>query len=158
MPHCADPRRPSSLIGTLGGLAQHNGDVGYDVHVVRGAEWSGGLEPIESDEWRRLIEVSADLVLVSSVEATTPAGETLRYMNPDLAAWTGHPSGIEVPFDFRAGRVVVKNPDEATIDRLRGVARSLGARVQGDDGEFYDEPPPQRPEVRPPTRRRFWRR
>lgn len=132
--------------------------MGYDVHVVRGTEWSDPLEPIHSHEWRRLVEVSADLMWVGAVEATTPGGETLRYTNPDLAAWTAHPSGIEVPFDYRAGRVVVKNPDEATIERLRGLARSLGARVQGDDGEFYDDSPAPEPEPRPPTRRRFWRR
>ncbi|WP_328943212.1 hypothetical protein OG259_18160 [Streptomyces sp. NBC_00250] len=37
-------------------------------------------------------------------------------------------------------RVVVKNPDPATLAVLRTVARALGggARVQGDDGEAYD--------------------
>ncbi|MFG2757863.1 hypothetical protein [Streptomyces wuyuanensis] len=37
------------------------------------------------------------------------------------------------------GRIVVKNPDETLLEKMRGLARVLGARVQGDDCEYYDE-------------------
>ena len=35
-----------------------------------------------------------------------------------------------VPFDFRAGMIAVKNPDEEFLDRMRAIAR-----VVGDGGE-----------------------
>jgi hypothetical protein len=41
-------------------------------------------------------------------------------------------------FDFRNGRVVAKNPDERALAKMITIARHLGARVRGDDGEFYD--------------------
>jgi hypothetical protein len=41
--------------------------------------------------------------------------------------------------DWREGRIVVKNPDGAILARMREVASALNARVQGDDGEAYDE-------------------
>ena len=51
----------------------------------------------------------------------------------------GAPDGGPVLFDFRGGRVVVANPDDATITRMVETARALSARVQGDEGEFYGE-------------------
>ena len=67
-----------------------------------------------------------------------PDGAVVRYENPSLATWLGHPSGVPVPLDFREGAVVVKNPDEHTIGRLKVLATRLGARVQGDEGDFYE--------------------
>ena len=40
--------------------------------------------------------------------------------------------------DFSGGQVIVKDPDGRTLAKLRRLARTLQARVQGDDGEFYD--------------------
>ncbi|NYH26059.1 hypothetical protein GGD40_005630 [Paraburkholderia bryophila] len=40
-------------------------------------------------------------------------------------------------FDFRAGNVVVKNPDTAILLKMWLIAQKLGARVQGDDCEIY---------------------
>ena len=38
---------------------------------------------------------------------------------------------------YSDGEIVAKNPDRALIERLVVVATSLGATVQGDDGEVY---------------------
>ncbi|MFD0403203.1 hypothetical protein ACFVHI_34595 [Kitasatospora sp. NPDC127121] len=37
-----------------------------------------------------------------------------------------------------AGRIVSKNPSDAVIATMCRVAKVLNARVQGDDGEYYD--------------------
>ena len=110
--------------------------MGYDLHIFRGEEWSE-RDDIPTQEWLAAVEGARNLTLTGFVEATTPSGETLRYDDPTLAEWSGHPSGMVRLFDFRRGQVIVKDPDPPTIVRLVQLAAVLGARVQGDDGEFY---------------------
>jgi hypothetical protein len=108
--------------------------MGYDLHVTR-----GDRRPIAEAEWSAYVAGDPELDPTGVAEAPTPEG-TLKYENPGLACWRGHPSGEEVWFDFRDGQVVVKNPDEPTIGKMLAVARALRARVQGDDGEIYESP------------------
>lgn len=58
-----------------------------------------------------------------------------------LAVWTAYAgsttAGNMACFDFRAGNIVVKNPDTAILVTVWEIARKLGARVQGDDCEVY---------------------
>ncbi len=114
--------------------------MGYDLHIIRGEDWAEA-EPVPADAWITLVEGLSDFNITGAVEATNAAGELVRYESPALAHWTAHPSGLEVPFDCRDGQVVVKNPDGPTIRRMVEVAVELDARVQGDDGEWYDGPP-----------------
>jgi hypothetical protein len=51
--------------------------------------------------------------------------------HPDHAA-----SGARL--DWRDGQVVVKNPDEILLGKMCEIAAALGARVLGDEGEFYE--------------------
>ena len=108
--------------------------MGYDLHVTR-----GDGRPMSDAEWREYVASDPELDLTGVAEAETPDG-TLRYENPSLACWRGHPGRQPVWFDFRDGQVVVKNPDEPTIEKMLVVAAALRARVQGDDGEIYESP------------------
>lgn len=110
--------------------------MGYEVRILRGGDRSERVE-IPMQEWMAAVDRAGDLTLTNVVEASTPSGETVRYENAGLAEWSGHPSGVGVPFDFRRGQIVVNRPDEATIARMVLLAAVLGARVQGDDGEVY---------------------
>ena len=110
------------------------------MHITKAEHWTDSeASPIGESDWARLVDSDPDLEMTGVAEADTPDG-SLRYENRGLAVWRRHPSGEKVWFDFRLGRVVVKNPDEATIDKMLGVARGLGARVVGDDGETYEAP------------------
>ena len=115
--------------------------MGYDLQITR-----GGRAPVGEQEWRSYVAADPEFELTGVAETPTPDG-VLRYENPGLACWSGHPGGEQVWFDFRRGRVVVKNPDEPTIAKMIEVARALGARVEGDDGEVYESPgaPPRSP-------------
>jgi hypothetical protein len=126
--------------------------VGYDLHVTRGE-----ARPIAEAEWRSYVSGDPEFDLTGAADVPTPEG-ALRYENPGLACWRSHPSGEIVWFDFRDGRIVVKNPDEPTIERMLIVARALGARVEGDDGEIYDSPggTPRPPRVSLGARLRGW--
>lgn len=127
--------------------------MGYELHIFRGSEWSAGDGGISAEEWASLVANQEDLRIVGFAEATTPDGSAVRYDNPGLTEWTGHPDGHLRRFDFKNGRVDIKSPDDATVERTVQLARDLRARVQGDDGEFYgDGPNPG------PARRRRFRR
>ncbi|MFJ9461349.1 hypothetical protein ACIRST_40555 [Kitasatospora sp. NPDC101447] len=58
------------------------------------------------------------------------------------AAWdavvAGNPGLAMAPMWWTAGRIVSKNPSDAVIATMCQVAKVLDARVQGDDGEYYD--------------------
>ncbi|MER7735636.1 hypothetical protein ABTX80_32585 [Streptomyces erythrochromogenes] len=54
------------------------------------------------------------------------------------AVVAAHPGLVMVPMWWNAGRIVSKNPSDAVIATMCQVAKVLEARVQGDDGEYYD--------------------
>lgn len=74
--------------------------MGYDLHITRAENWweNEGKE-ISENEWRALIDSDAELRLTGFAEATSPQGETIRYENALLAAWSGHPKLDVVWFD-----------------------------------------------------------
>lgn len=78
-------------------------------------------------------------------EATTPDGESIRYENAGVAIWTAYSRhgdlGGMAWLDHHAGNVVVKNPDDEMLSKMREIALALGAKVQGDEGELFDDPP-----------------
>jgi hypothetical protein len=122
--------------------------MGYDAHITRALNWTDSKkQPVSDPDWRACVADDPDLEFAAAVEADTGEG-VLRYESPGLTAWRGHPSGEPVWFDHRGGEVVVKNPDEATLAKMIALARTLGAHVEGDDGERY-ESPGQAPEPAP---------
>lgn len=113
--------------------------MGYDVHITRKAEWSDDSGPaIPAAEWRQLVAEDPELVLTGFAEVATAEGETLRMTDPLLAEWRGHSLGQVVWFTYSNGCVEVKNPDPETLGKMSRLADRLKARVQGDEGEFYD--------------------
>src|SRR5262245_12176702 len=112
--------------------------MGYDFHITRREKWFSdeGLEITEL-EWRAVIDADAEMRLAGAAEHDLPSGEALRYENPNLAEWTGHPEEETIWFDYRRGSIIVKDPDEITLEKIQEIAHKLGAKVQGDDGEFY---------------------
>jgi len=103
--------------------------VGYDLHVTRAENWSEneGRE-ITWGEW---------LALVAEDPELAPDPEN----GESFALWSG-PSRLPQPWlEWDEGNISTKNPDRALIAKMLQIAERLGARVQGDDGEFYDTPP-----------------
>jgi len=101
-------------------------------------------EPLSLDEWHRFVEGAEDLRLQDGLRGTNPVtGETME-LGGEFTIWTGHPEVAEVPFMFSGNAVSVSNPEEVALERMRAIATALNARVQGEAGEFYDEPPKRR--------------
>ncbi|HEX9997812.1 MAG TPA: hypothetical protein VGB45_11755 [Abditibacterium sp.] len=112
--------------------------MGYELHITRAQTWRKNQgQEITASEWNDLIELDTELKLAGLAEVVSPSNQTLRYENPLLAVWLGHPQNIRVWLDFRRGNIVVNNPDEATIAKMHLLSRQLNAHVQGDEGEIY---------------------
>jgi len=118
--------------------------MGYDVHITRKKEWSDEDGPrITEDEWQAYVASDADMVITGFAAHTNPLGETIHITQPLLTEWRKHSSHSPVWFSYFEGSLVVKNPDDECLAKMRQIASRLQARVQGDEGEFYDEPPPK---------------
>ncbi len=83
---------------------------------------TGRRAPIKYGEWLRVARKDPELRMS-------------RGENTGLALWTGHPARKEVRLDLCGGNVMVESPDEPTVEKMRGIASALDAKVRGDDGE-----------------------
>lgn len=116
--------------------------MGYDVHITRKARWSDedGAE-ISQAEWTAIVNSDPEMRLDGFAQASTPAGDVLRYENEGLAVWIGYSNQTDQNkawFDYRGGEIVAKNPDQEVLRKMWSLAERLSAKLQGDDGENYD--------------------
>jgi len=115
--------------------------MGYDVRITRKTNWFDDEPQIDIDEWRDLVASDEEMRLDGYAEAKVGSGAVLRVESEGLAVWvaySGHAAnGNMAWFDFGRGDVVVKNPDAEILAKMWEIAQKLGARVQGDDCEFY---------------------
>ena len=118
--------------------------MGYDLHITRRANWSGTGDDISAEEWLSFV-------------ASDPELHLRPESGPFFAVWSG-PSTLSDPWlDWFNGEIRTKNPDQPLVNKMVAVASSLGAVVQGDDGEVYHLGG-QPPEISTPTiGRRFAR-
>ena len=119
--------------------------MGYDLHITRRKFWCDERDDITLDEFVAFVRADP--------EFTYPG-----QLGDDSADWRSPNTGYESWLTWSNGQAYTKNPEPEFIDKLVGVAMTLRAKVQGDDGEVYlsateiqketvDSPPPDR---RPP--------
>ena len=115
--------------------------MGYDVHITRQNNWweRDAAREISEAEWRAVVEADKELRFCGAAEVQSPLGEVIRVENPLLVQWLGHPQHEIVWLDFRRGNVVVNRPDGLVLEKMKSLALRIGARVQGDESEFYEE-------------------
>lgn len=99
--------------------------MGYDIHITGAEHWAenGGHE-IAAGEWLAYVAKDPEL------KVDEASGE-------HFAVWSGADGEPLAWFEWFAGDVASKNPDEATIAKAVSIAPHLNVRVQGDDGEIY---------------------
>lgn len=114
--------------------------MGYDFHITRKTDWAedGGPE-ISAEEWR---EATSGEEFLEVHEF--PVGDTSLQVPADwhARAWLAHPDasdGLGPAFTWLDGRVDFRHSDPAMFGKALELARSLGARVVGDEGEEVDE-------------------
>lgn len=119
--------------------------MGYDLHITRQENWydENSGKRISLIEWKVFLEGDTEMRLDNFAEVTTTSGETIRIESEGLSVWTKYSgNGIEgnfAWFDYREGNIVCKNPDNEIIKKMLSIASQLNAKVQGDDGELYEE-------------------
>jgi hypothetical protein len=86
--------------------------------------------PIGREEWLRVAAGLPDFSVDREVEVRLPSGwRAIRC--PEVARWTGHPSGRPVPFFHHAdGYLDVHRADPATVARMRELAPALEAEAR----------------------------
>jgi hypothetical protein len=116
--------------------------MGYDVHITRKLRWWDRDGPeIPLAAWAALVTADPDMRLDGYAETRVEDRSILRIENEGLSVWTAysrHSENRMAWFGFRRGNVVVKNPDPEILQKMWSLAQALSAKVQGDDGEFYD--------------------
>jgi len=118
--------------------------MGYDVHITRRENWFEEAGPeIELSEWLKLVESDSEMRLDGYAEAPLKDGDVLRVEESGLSTWTaysrhGRDQG-KAWFSFSSGNIIVKNPDPEILRKMWQLSKPLSARVQGDDGELYDQ-------------------
>jgi len=112
--------------------------MGYDLHITRADNWFESDEkPISLTEWKDIINKDQSLRMDGVAETVLPDGTTMRYENDGLTIWLSGTDDEHYYFDFRNGEIVLKNPDDYVIEKMKELAIKLNARVIGDDGEEY---------------------
>ena len=117
--------------------------MGYELHITRRAHWADTETPdIELDEW--LTYVNSDNQLELKTSYNIKIGEETQFQNlRGYCEWNAHPTAKELNerpwFSYSEGTIDTKNPDDSTILKMMQIATALNAKVQGDDGEIYNE-------------------
>ncbi len=111
--------------------------MGYELHITLADDWGQSAEhPIAEAAWRSVIDGDSSLCTSNTDYLDLRDLTTGLVTRHHPVIWNGHPAG-GVPFWFIGGQVTAKNPDAATIAKMKTMAQKLGARLQGDDGEEY---------------------
>jgi hypothetical protein len=117
--------------------------MGYDVHITRKNNWFDDEgDEITLSEWLAYLHADPEMRLDGFAGAKLADGAVLRAVNPSMAVWVQHPQhgnheGMAWIW-LSSGNIQAKNPDEHTLRKMWQIAQKLGARVQGDEDEFYD--------------------
>ena len=108
--------------------------MGYDVHLVRTEDWFDSASlPVTKEDVDQLLAADSSLAWSDSeyVEMYEDDGSVTRYF---MITWNKEPV-----FWWYRSEIQCKNPSKPQLLKLIQMAKGLGARVVGDDGETYEE-------------------
>lgn len=99
--------------------------MGYNVYITRREDWFDHDEDtmIDQDEWADVVDADDEMDWDEENE-------------PLYAVWEGSP---DIRFWYSEGNIETKNPNVKEIRKMFELATRLGAAVQGEGLEMYDE-------------------
>ena len=118
--------------------------MGYELHIIRRNDWEADEEKsnITLAEWLDYVKTDGELELTSGYSYKI-GQDTYHHDCPGFCEWNAYSKeqrpGHRPWFSHDYGCISIKYPDTETIRKMIAMAEALDARVQGDDGEFYDE-------------------
>lgn len=92
----------------------------YTIHITKKKDWIKEEPNITQEEWEGLKKDG----ILKPVEGTDDFSSN-RATKDNLSFW------------FYKGNINCNPPDDASIQKIKEIAALIGAKVQGDDGEFY---------------------
>jgi hypothetical protein len=100
--------------------------MGYELHITKKEDWSEDGLDITTDEWINIVKNDPELSIDNKNGSY-------------FAIWK--PAGIDAEYwlDWFEGNICSKYPEPALIQKMIEIAKLLNAKVQGDDGEIYDD-------------------
>jgi hypothetical protein len=119
--------------------------MGYDLHITKKTNWfdEDVKHDISQEDWKIYIQHDSEMILEGFAEATTQNQESIRFEDKSIAVWTkyskNNSNGNFAWFYLSSGNITVKNPDKEIIQKMLQIAKNMQARLQGDEGEYYDE-------------------
>ncbi len=111
--------------------------MGYEVYITKKTNWFDDGEEISKTDWENYVNFDKTMQIVNEATSSFDDGVNISYGNSFLAKWIS-PENDEIWFDFDDGNIAVKNPTKRDIIKMLEIAKNLNAKVQGDDGEFYE--------------------
>ncbi len=118
----------------------------YALHITRKRHWEDVADEhgpdILLEEWLAVVEADRELRREGIYEMPTANGRSSHQADASLAVWVKRrrheQAGETARFRRAGGNIVVQNPDRHVRRKMWRIAKLLGAKVQGDRGEFYD--------------------
>jgi hypothetical protein len=110
--------------------AFNSNGLGGELAVARtDAWWKSILDPISLDEWESYVKSDPEMRLVGYEEGRNPfTKERMRINRPGLARWkTGPGRSVKVYYNF--GRLEMEGGSQRRVEKMRQIARALGARL-----------------------------
>jgi hypothetical protein len=120
--------------------------MGYDVHITRKAvSWDDAKDDaaISLAEWQEYVTNDLEMQVdgLPSSASGTDAPTDWELMGASI--WAPYSkngrAGYYARFSHRDDHITVSQPDEEILAKMLAIAYTLRGRVQGDDGEYFDE-------------------
>lgn len=116
----------------------------YSISIVRKNNWEDIEEKsnITLGEWLNFIDKDEELEHPSKSDLTDNNRDYYK-QKQGYCEWIAH-SSFKEPFarpwfDYYKGQIIAENVDDETMLKMIAIAEHLKAKVQGQDGEFFDE-------------------
>lgn len=119
----------------------------YQVHITRKAtDWADkqDLAAITLAEWEAYVASDAEMRLDHRIEESELVPSATSVAHPSgMSVWLAYSKKKRVGkyawFYHDHDHITVEGPDEEILGKMLAIAHTLGARVQGDDGEYFDD-------------------
>lgn len=104
---------------------------------------------ITLQEWMTFVANDPEMRLDNYTTVTLPDGQEYRYPSPGKAVWMNREPGAltvkEVVFDYTTEGIVINDPDQRTLNKIRHIAYKLNTRIFKETKRYTEQIPVEQP-------------